>query len=488
MSELKFEKTITDPVHGTIGLTRLEADIISTPTFQRLHNVRQLGLAHLVFPGANYSRFSHSVGACHNAGRILQSIERNTPDKTFTAKQHQACRLAGLLHDIGHYPFSHATEHIIKSVYSDKNLLAPTSDSSSSPEAVDLSLPPYLDHETVGRQVIDNDPYLLQVFERHQWEPASIKEIFSKESPENSFVQVISSDLDCDRLDYLRRTAHTSGLPYGTVDIDYLIDQACLDPQGYYCFSFKALRAADHLLVSRYYDYLQVPFHKTVVALEWSLVTCIAALIERGMIRCSSADIVEKIKSGDWALFDDNYFFALFRQLRDSLSASNPDDAVLSAHLEALLMRKAAKLVHSNEIVESKGTPDHASRVLEARKAISAISSSLGIPENFFYVWEHRLELTKAGSKFADAEFEGAVNILHQNKATPLMHFPQALMQTLAKYQFSGVRIFMIDHESRYHEAKTMFEVALPPKLADLPTPAAGIEALAPDLPESEQE
>src|SRR5689334_10897116 len=90
---------ITDAAHGTFGLSELESDIISTPAFQRLHNVRQLGLAHLVYPGADYSRFAHSLGACHVAGRMVRSINQNGA-RTFNDDEMQMYRLAGLLHDL----------------------------------------------------------------------------------------------------------------------------------------------------------------------------------------------------------------------------------------------------------------------------------------------------------------------------------------------------------------------------------------------------
>ena len=76
MPEFHFRR-ITDPVHGTFGVSKLESDIMSTSVFQRLHNVKQLGLAHLVYPGAGYSRFSHSVGACHVAGRMMRALNQN---------------------------------------------------------------------------------------------------------------------------------------------------------------------------------------------------------------------------------------------------------------------------------------------------------------------------------------------------------------------------------------------------------------------------
>ena len=94
---------ITDPVHGTIELSELEVDLLSTGAFQRLRNVKQLGLAHLVFPGADYSRLSHSIGVNHVTGRILDALKSNT-DAHIADAEYELYRLAGLLHDVGHYP------------------------------------------------------------------------------------------------------------------------------------------------------------------------------------------------------------------------------------------------------------------------------------------------------------------------------------------------------------------------------------------------
>ena len=96
-------RRIADPVHGTIGLSELETELLSTQAFQRLRNVKQLGLAHLVFPGADYSRLSHSLGVNHVTGRILNSLVDNTGQE-ITDAEYELYRLAGLLHEIGHYP------------------------------------------------------------------------------------------------------------------------------------------------------------------------------------------------------------------------------------------------------------------------------------------------------------------------------------------------------------------------------------------------
>lgn len=108
-------KHIHDAVHGTIGLSKIEVDIISSAPFQRLHNIKQLGLAYLVYPTLNYTRFSHSLGACHVMGRLLEAIERNA-EYVLSPSDKQLYRLAALLHDIGHYPFSHTMERGIETI------------------------------------------------------------------------------------------------------------------------------------------------------------------------------------------------------------------------------------------------------------------------------------------------------------------------------------------------------------------------------------
>jgi uncharacterized protein len=110
-------KRIADPVHKSIGLSNVELKVINTPAFQRLRNVKQLGLAYLVFPGADYSRFAHSLGVCHVTGQILDALSKNCPEFQFSEPEKQLYRLAGLLHDVGHYPFSHTMEHAIEEYY-----------------------------------------------------------------------------------------------------------------------------------------------------------------------------------------------------------------------------------------------------------------------------------------------------------------------------------------------------------------------------------
>ena len=453
-----MSKSFSDSVYGSISLTPLEADIVSTPCFQRLHNVKQLGLAHLVFPGANYSRFSHSIGACHNAGRLIDAIEKNT-NTLIDHKKREACRLAALLHDVGHYPFSHATEHKIENFYADKKMLV--KDGASGGDSLGKSESVSYTHERVGEKIIELDSGIRDVFKRHNFDDNRITEIFSKEDTENNLLHIVSSDLDCDRLDYLSRTAHTTGLPYGMVDINYIISQATRTKDGMFGFSAKALRAADHLLISRYYDYIQVPYHKTVQALEWSLTECIGALLKRNILDCSSTEIKRKITDNEWAAFDDNVFTEMFRRLL------NEGDELEVLHARAVLFREIPKLVFCYEQVGPKSDLEEVEELKkQVEQKVNDVANKFGIDKRKFYVSYIPLDVTKAGAKckahpegdawMNDPDTSGCVVIIDEKwspGAVPLVNRKDSLLHTLAQHRFVGLRVYLLDCTKQVRES-----------------------------------
>ncbi len=445
---LAFHKTITDSVHGNIALTELEIDIISSKVFQRLHNVRQLGLAHLVFPGAGYSRFAHSIGACHNAGKIIAAIKKNSTAAIDDTKE-QTFRIAALLHDIGHYPYSHAMEHVIESYY--------TSGKISKIDSQEISLagltkePPFYDHESLGDHIFDSDDELTNIFKKHEFDKINVRNIFEP-SEYNKMRGIVSSDLDCDRLDYLRRTVHHSGAPYGSVDIDYLIEHATIDGEGRFCFEDKALRAADHLLIARYYDYLQIPFHKTVAALEWSLNTGIEELFSSGKVDCSSKEILKKINEDYWHYFDDQFMQMMFRQLLGEIGTSRNDETqIKSDHLRAILYRKPAKVLASSQLTGDLNDDRQKMQVKLVKAGLSAICKKYSIDERRIYIWTVPVKFTKIESSrlielFTDDEKLEAVNIYNRvsKESKPLIHMKQSLMIHLSKMQYFGTRVYYL--------------------------------------------
>lgn len=358
-------------------------------------------------------------------------------------------------------PFSHAFEHEIEEFYTNSDFL-------------EGGLTPHFagggvwDHEEMGAKVLALDPELRGILSKYKIQPNDIEDAFKK--PANPLGGILSSDLDCDRLDYLRRTAHHSGLPYGNVDINYIIDQATTDEVGQFCFGKKAIRAADHLLVSRYFDYLQVPYHKSVVALEWSLRVIIRELLVRSKMRCSAADMRQLVESKGWRNFDDNTILARARELRDCLKEHrgrpNRDNGVL-AHLDAILHRTPAKVVAAYEAVG----PANAPTVVDT-KAIEAIVADFrgrhGLCELALHVWKPKdFALIKAATRSIGEAVQLLVGITKEEPeyyeyvqiaensalAKPIFEFPQALMNQIHNFRYKACRVYALFNGNSNFEA-----------------------------------
>lgn len=453
MDDFHF-KRLTDPIHGTFGISQLEAEIISTPVFQRLHSVRQLGLAHLVFPGAGYSRFSHSLGACHIAGRMVRAINQNSKGTPISDKEMQLYRLAGLLHDIGHYPFSHAMEHGIGNFYGPEKYLEKKGEPEKALVAEDKDTPPSYDHEGLGRVIIDYDPDIGEVLKRNGFSKSDVKGVFSREDPE-ILTNLVSSDLDCDRLDYLMRTAISAGMPYGTVDIEYITSQVCLDSAKRLCLTKKASKSADHFLISRYFDYTQLVFHKTLVGLEEALKDVIGGLIEKGFLDCSGTTMKKKIAGRTYASFDDQWLISLIREALEKLDGK---DEIFARKAQCVLMRDAPKMVAASDIIADRDAAEQEfnNHVGQIRDCISELSKKFGIPESLWHLWSRSLKITKVGSHIPfgakddlEEDSQQVVRVLTTDpradkiESKPLIEHNFALTKQLANVALFCIRLYV---------------------------------------------
>ena len=378
------EKGISDSVHGTIELNKVETRLISTPAFQRLRAIKQLGLGYMVFPGADYSRFSHSLGACHVTQQLVQAL--SNAGVTIAEDEKVGYRLAGLLHDIGHYPFSHAMEDAIADHYASRLIQTDEPNPGGSP-AVSSVPESWLDHESVGKEILTTDPDVLKGLQEFGISPESVYQIFTREKPPR-FSNLISSDLDADRIDFLLRTAHHTGLPYGQVDLPYILSQIRVDSEERICIHPKALRTADHFLLGRYFDYQSVAYHKTVAALELVLKDVLRALLENGSLDCSKSAIKAKIDSGEWLRFDDAEIIRLMREL-----AGSTKDDIIRAKAESILFRRPPKMVYQLESLELRGDDSdsvHALRRKFVGERIPQWAEKFAIDEKLWYVWDLR--------------------------------------------------------------------------------------------------
>jgi len=270
---------IRDPIHGSIALDARELAVVDSPFFQRLRSIRQTGFADLAFPGATHSRYVHALGACHLSGRIFERISPRIPGLEGAERDRvrAALRLAVLLHDLGHAPFSHSSESIMPPRSS---LRLPAWLAQGSPTA-------QANHEDYTLKLL-LDSELADVLRRAYGPigvpPEAIAGLIGGVRPPGGpyFVvggvdvapllrQVISSELDADRMDYLLRDSFFTGVKYGNYDIDWLIgnlDVHVHDGIAELAVGSRAIFAFEDFLLSRYHMFLSVYYHRTPICFD----------------------------------------------------------------------------------------------------------------------------------------------------------------------------------------------------------------------------
>ncbi|MEJ6981127.1 HD domain-containing protein [Pedobacter sp. P351] len=231
------KKIINDPVYGFITVpSELIFDLIAHPYFQRLRNIKQLGMTHLVYPGAIHTRFHHALGAMHLMGMAIETLKTKGHD--ITPAEEEAVTIAILLHDIGHGPYSHALEHTIVEGIS---------------------------HEHISSLLMDN---LNRQFD-NKLELAL--EIFNNKYHKTFLHQLVSGQMDIDRLDYLNRDSFFTGVSEGIIGFDRIIKMLDI-ANGQLAIEVKGIYSVEKFLIARRLMYWQVYLHKTVVSAEQMLV------------------------------------------------------------------------------------------------------------------------------------------------------------------------------------------------------------------------
>ena len=246
------ERTYHDPLHGAIRLDRsdpaeaLAIDLIDSAPFQRLRRVRQLGPAFLTFHGAESSRFTHSLGVLHLARLAVQQLERHHLE---LAEHRAVLYAAALLHDVGHAPLSHSGEEMYG-----------------------------LHHEAWSGRLIREHPALRDRLEAHAPGTASaVADLLEHgRHPCPAIKALVSSQLDCDRLDYLVRDSYSTGTTYGRLDLERILAAFTLAPDGQLAITPKGLMAVEHYLVVRNLMYRSVYNHRLNVVCNWLLNQAIA--------------------------------------------------------------------------------------------------------------------------------------------------------------------------------------------------------------------
>lgn len=335
-------KIINDPIYGFVTIPNdLIYDLINHPYFQRLRRIKQLGLTNLVYPGALHTRFHHAIGAMHLMQEAILTLKQK--DVAVTDDEEQAVLIAILLHDIGHGPFSHALEH---------------------------SLVKGVSHETISSLLMD------KLNKEFKGKLGLAIKIFNNEHKKYFLHQLVSSQLDMDRLDYLKRDSFFTGVVEGIISSDRIIKMLNV-VDNKLVVEQKAIYSIEKFLIARRLMYWQVYLHKTVLSAETLLVNILKRAKE---LSSKGADL---FATPTLKLFLEHDFtqkdFEKDPTLLDKFSKLDDNDIVAaikvwSEHKDKILSRLCMNLLNRKLLkVELQNTPIPASQKNELIKKVCTV-------------------------------------------------------------------------------------------------------------------
>jgi len=380
------KKIINDPLYGFISIPDdLIFDVMNHPYLQRLRRIMQLGLSNLVYPGAQHTRYTHVLGAMHLMTLAIGVLRRKGQE--ISAEEERAAQLAILLHDIGHGPFSHALEYDIVHGIS---------------------------HEEISGMFIDR---LTKIFGE---DLRRAQLIFSNQYSKPFLHQLVSSQLDMDRMDYLNRDSFYSGVSEGIIGTDRLIEMLSVH-EGQLVLEEKAIYSVEKFIVARRLMYWQVYLHKTVVAAEYMLIHALrrAKYLAQQRTRLFASPALELFLANDVTkehFLNDPKYLDAFAQLDDhdiwgAIKVwQYHEDQVLSLLCSSIIHRNLFKI----EIATHPFSPDRIALEKEFVKAQMGFSSA----DVDFMVY-HDLLVNKAYT-------QGKQSIMLLNKYGELVDLPRA--------------------------------------------------------------
>ena len=325
---------IRDPLWDTIRLDDLAVRIVDSPAFQRLRYIRQLGLAHLVYPGASHTRFDHAIGVYHLAQRALQLLREHPAIREVSHEDVAVIPYAGLLHDIGHYPFSHALEEL---------------------EAEHIPI----DHESLVGHFLADERVRAALGDA----TSKAVEALVRGKSANPLQGLVSGSLDLDKIDYLKRDAFFCGVPYGEVDVDRLLHALAIvrDPESGKLevgVHEKGVASLESLLFAKYQMFRNVYWHHAVRAATVMYKRIVSDALEQAIV--TSSELIGQTDEGILFLIE----------------ARNPDDTRVQQLRARELPKRAGELV-ATEFAELK---------LDSAAAEQKLAHELGVPAADVYV------------------------------------------------------------------------------------------------------
>lgn len=358
MNQINKLKILNDPIYGFISIPNpLIYDLIQHPYFQRLRRISQMGLSYLVYPGAHHTRFHHALGCMHIMQKTIEVLRFK--GVSISEEEENALLIAILLHDIGHGPFSHAMEHsIVENV---------------NHEAISLLFMNKLNEEFGGKLSL-------------------AIQIFKGDYHRKFMLQLISSQLDMDRMDYLKRDSFYSGVAEGNISSDRLIqmmtvvnDQLVIEEKGIY--------SVEKFLMARRLMYWQVYFHKTSLVAELILTKVLKRakeLTQKGIVlNCSESLLYFMNNKIELATFDSNTLekfanlddFDIISALKSWL---NNDDFILS---------NLSKMIINRDLLKIKLKSEKFSKTdLESLQLAFSKDNQISIQDSSYFIFKGKIK------------------------------------------------------------------------------------------------
>jgi HD superfamily phosphohydrolase len=393
---------IRDPIYGFIYREPEERDIIDTHVFQRLRRLKQLALALLVYPGATHSRFDHSLGAFHLAGRLGEAL--NVPET-----ERRLVRLAALLHDIGHGPFSHVTEPILRKHSALEKL---------GPEVKESKI-----HELIGQHIIKKDGELAELISGQQRE--QIIGLLNGTWGHSYLQEIVSGPVDADKQDYLLRDSLFSGVKYGVYDQERLSNTLLVhngDDDSFLAISIDGIHALEQFVLAKYYMTTQVYRHKIRLITDQMIARAIDLGIEE--------DKIPWLKSlysydGSDAYIEEYLTWFDDRIISEILDKRTPDGYAkdLFTRLQNRRLLKCIFDVDANDFPDPLIRNSVFGDSKDFHKPLErAIAESFGFDKN--YVIAYTISFDSA------ARTESEIPVIHRTKTT-LFHDESALFKSV---------------------------------------------------------
>lgn len=417
-----MEKVFRDSIHDLIRFDmdrdRLLLALIDTAEVQRLRNIRQMGVSDLIYPGATHSRFSHSLGVAHLMRCVIEQMGLLRSNRRFAAianslDEHRDVLLAAaVLHDIGHFPYSHLLEEIVA-----------------------------IDHETLGIRLIEDHHSEVHQLLRNADSryPEQVSKILSRTYKPSYVVKLISSQLDVDRMDYLLRDSFYTGVGYGKFDLDWLLHSLRIvetgDDYEVAVDAHKGVQVAESYVLARYYMYQQVYHHKTersAGALLFKLLQRAKELLEKDRLPHTPQTVKDLLQHPD--ALDRKTFLTLTDVVMGyaiSVWASS-EDSILSDLSQRFVTRQMYKTL-----------PMTYERFKDLQAELNAVAQHEGFDPEYYLIMDSAVDSPYKDPYLVKRDDEASEKILLVDDAGQLCDLSEVshLIRSLRNHPFTTERL-----------------------------------------------